>query len=82
MGKAAVLVALGAYGLSIWGVPAESPLRADALEFLHIRALGAPATILLMAVQASSSYAHLSGEHLAGAQAHGVSVKTILMSDA
>ena len=65
-----MLVAFGAYGLSMWGVPTESPLRADALEFLHIRALGAPATILLMAVQASSSQPRLSATHADG-QAYG-----------
>ncbi|BDA40630.1 Protein DETOXIFICATION 44, chloroplastic [Coccomyxa sp. Obi] len=45
------LVALGANGLSLWGVQPGSPLRGDALDFLQIKALGAPATLLLMVSQ-------------------------------
>ena len=46
-----MLVALGAASLSLWGVGASSPLRQDALDFLHIKAIGAPATLLLMVAQ-------------------------------
>jgi hypothetical protein len=52
LAQGAVLVGFGAWGLTLWGVPPGSPLRGDALNFLHIRALGAPATILLMVAQA------------------------------
>ncbi len=44
-------MALAANGLSLWGVPPGSPLRGDALDFLQIKALGAPATLLLMVSQ-------------------------------
>ena len=46
-----MLVALGAASLSLWGVGASSPLRQNALDFLHIKAIGAPATLLLMVAQ-------------------------------
>ena len=46
-----VLVALGAAALSLWGVGPTSALRQNALDFLHIKALGAPATLLLMVAQ-------------------------------
>ncbi len=49
--QAVVLVALGAASLSLWGVGASSPLRQNALDFLHIKAIGAPATLLLMVAQ-------------------------------
>ncbi|CAK0735532.1 hypothetical protein CVIRNUC_000596 [Coccomyxa viridis] len=49
--EAVVLVALGAASLSLWGVGASSPLRQNALDFLHIKAIGAPATLLLMVAQ-------------------------------
>jgi hypothetical protein len=44
-------VVFGAWGLSVWGVQVGSLLRQDALDFLQIRALGAPATLLLMVSQ-------------------------------
>lgn len=47
-----MLVALGAGALSLWGVGPSSALRQNALDFLHIKALGAPATLLLMVAQA------------------------------
>ncbi len=46
-----VLVVLGAAALSLWGVGPTSLLRQNALDFLHIKALGAPATLLLMVAQ-------------------------------
>jgi len=46
-----VLVAMGAASLSLWGVGPASSLRENALDFLHIKALGAPATLLLMVTQ-------------------------------
>ena len=46
-----VLVALGGASLSLWGVGVASPLRQNALDFLLIKALGAPATLLLMVAQ-------------------------------
>ncbi len=46
-----VLVALGAAALSLWGIGPTSALRQNALDFLHIKALGAPATLLLMVTQ-------------------------------
>lgn len=45
------MVALGGASLSLWGVGAASPLRQNALDFLLIKALGAPATLLLMVAQ-------------------------------
>ena len=47
-----MLVALGAGALSLWGVGPTSALHQNALDFLHIKALGAPATLLLMVAQA------------------------------
>lgn len=51
-----MLVALGAAALSLWGVGPGSPLRQNALDFLHIKALGAPATLLLMVAQVLPLY--------------------------
>ncbi len=46
-----MLVALGSAALSLWGIGPTSVLRQNALDFLHIKALGAPATLLLMVTQ-------------------------------
>ncbi len=48
---------LGGNGLSLWGVSPGSPLRYDALDFLQIKALGAPATLLLMVAQVTTCVA-------------------------
>ncbi|KAK9823345.1 hypothetical protein WJX72_002062 [[Myrmecia] bisecta] len=51
LSEAAVLTAVAGAGLALWGVPVGSPMRVDALDFLLIRAWGAPATVLLLVVQ-------------------------------
>ena len=57
--QAAFLLALAGQGLSAWGAGPGSPLRPDAMTYLTIRALGAPATVLFMVAQAGAciSYA-------------------------
>ena len=37
--------------LSIWGVKADSPLLAPALDFLIVRCYGAPITVLMLVLQ-------------------------------
>lgn len=54
MPQGAALVVLGGNGLSLWGIHPGSPMRYDALDFLQIKALGAPATLLLMVSQVIS----------------------------
>ncbi|KAK9916841.1 hypothetical protein WJX75_007700 [Coccomyxa subellipsoidea] len=51
LAEGAALVVLGGNGLSLWGIHPGSPMRYDALDFLQIKALGAPATLLLMVSQ-------------------------------
>ena len=46
-----LLLAAGEWALGFWGVPPGSPLHASALAFLRIKALGAPATSLLLVSQ-------------------------------
>ncbi|EIE26724.1 hypothetical protein COCSUDRAFT_46203 [Coccomyxa subellipsoidea C-169] len=55
LAEGAALVVLGGNGLSLWGVSPGSPLRYDALDFLQIKALGAPATLLLMVAQGAAA---------------------------
>lgn len=47
-----LLLAAGEWALGAWGVPPGSPLHAGALAFLRVKALGAPATSLLLVCQA------------------------------
>ncbi|KAK9837240.1 hypothetical protein WJX81_001184 [Elliptochloris bilobata] len=46
-----LLLAAGEWALGCWGVPPESPLHASALAFLRIKAIGAPASSLLLVSQ-------------------------------
>lgn len=46
-----LLMLAGSKAAALWGLPAGSPLRGPALEFLWVRALGAPITVLLLVLQ-------------------------------
>ena len=46
-----LLLAAGEWALGFWGVPPGSPLHASALAFLRVKALGAPASSLLLVSQ-------------------------------
>jgi hypothetical protein len=46
-----LLMLAGSKAAALWGLPAGSPLRGPALEFLWVRALGAPVTVLLLVLQ-------------------------------
>lgn len=49
--QAILLGGLGVSGLSAWGAGPSSPLYNSALDYLSVRALGAPATVLFLALQ-------------------------------
>ncbi|KAF6252887.1 hypothetical protein COO60DRAFT_491198 [Scenedesmus sp. NREL 46B-D3] len=49
--QALLLVGGGAWAAQLWGISASSPLWAPASDFLSIRALGAPVTVLLLVMQ-------------------------------
>ncbi|KAK9794036.1 hypothetical protein WJX73_008223 [Symbiochloris irregularis] len=49
--QAAALLILSKPALAAWGIPASSPLRADALTYLQIKAFGAPALVVLFVLQ-------------------------------
>lgn len=51
-----LLLAAGEWALGFWGVPPGSPLHASALAFLRIKALGAPASSLLLVSQVCVGY--------------------------
>lgn len=53
--QAAALLILSEPALAAWGIPASSPLRADALTYLHVKALGAPALVMLFVTQVRPS---------------------------
>ncbi len=50
-----LLLAAGEWALGVWGAPPGSPLFSGAAAFLRARALGAPATALLLVCQARAS---------------------------
>ena len=54
--QAVLLLALGGSILSVWGAPAGSDMRTDALAFLQVKALGAPVTVLLLVLQVRLAY--------------------------
>ena len=54
--QAVLLLALGGSILSVWGAPAGSDMRTDALAFLQVKALGAPVTVLLLVLQVRLGY--------------------------
>jgi hypothetical protein len=49
--QALLLVAGGGWAGQLWGVSAASPLWGPASDFLSIRAVGAPVTVLLLVMQ-------------------------------
>lgn len=49
--QAAILLGGSSWVAGLWGVPASSPLWGAAAEFLNIRAVGAPVTVLLLVMQ-------------------------------
>jgi putative MATE family efflux protein len=49
--QALLLGGLGISGLSTWGAGPSSPLYDPAVQYLSVRALGAPATVLFLALQ-------------------------------
>ncbi|EFN58423.1 hypothetical protein CHLNCDRAFT_140379 [Chlorella variabilis] len=51
LAQAALLAAFGGRGLALWGAPAGRPLHPDAAAYLGIRALAAPATVLMLVLQ-------------------------------
>lgn len=55
--QAAALLILSEPALAAWGVPCGSPLHADALTYLRIKALGAPFLVLLLIAQVISRWA-------------------------
>lgn len=51
------LLGFGSSILSAWGAAAGSELRIDAAAYLKVKALGAPATVLLLVIQVRSMLA-------------------------
>lgn len=49
--QAAILLGGSSWVAGLWGVPASGPLWGAAAEFLNIRAVGAPVTVLLLVMQ-------------------------------
>lgn len=49
--QAAILLGGSSWVAGLWGVPASGPLWGAAAEFLNIRAVGAPITVLLLVMQ-------------------------------
>jgi hypothetical protein len=49
--QAALLVAGGGWAGQLWGISSTSPLWGPASDFLSIRAVGAPVTVLLLVMQ-------------------------------
>lgn len=49
--QAALLSLSGGWAAQLWGISASSPLWGPASEFLSIRAVGAPITVLLLVMQ-------------------------------
>ena len=49
--QAVLLGSLGIAGLETWGAGPQSPLYSSAVDYLSIRALGAPFTVLFLALQ-------------------------------
>lgn len=49
--QAVGLLIFGSSLLSAWGAVAGSELRMDAAAYLRVKALGAPATVLLLVIQ-------------------------------
>lgn len=51
--QAALLLGSGSWASRLWGLAPNSPLWGAASEFLSIRAIGAPVTVLLLVMQVS-----------------------------
>jgi hypothetical protein len=49
--QALMLLGSSTWAARMWGVPASSPLWEAASQFLSIRALGSPVTVLLLVMQ-------------------------------
>ena len=49
--QAALLAGFGCRGLALWGAAPGGPLYADAAAYLQVRALAAPATVLMLVLQ-------------------------------
>ncbi len=53
--QAFILTAFAPWAADAWGAPAGSPLRAPALDFLAIKGLAAPITVLLLVLEVRSA---------------------------
>lgn len=49
--EAALLGLFGVAGLGLWGAGPASPLHRNAVDYLCVRALSAPATVLFLTLQ-------------------------------